>query len=255
MRSTTPTRLRTAITAFTAALLSTTGITSAVAESESPFGDAVRVADNALDTMRGGFSGSDGGMLRFRVNLETSVNGQPITSVSISNDAQGKIHGTVRNLGRTFVLQPDGSVQIKSTIPAGGTSLSVASQQGGVARTGLTAATVATLPTTVTMQIANPAQGSGISTPPPSNPSAVTITTTLVPALPSSTPSGATLVSTGLLPNGNGIMTMLQNTQSNVVINALNTLNIQISGVGKPLPHSSVALHGFSRSMNFSVRH
>jgi hypothetical protein len=247
MRSTTPTRrLRTAIAALMATVFSTATLgASAVAESESPFGDAVRVADNALDTMRGGFSGSDGGMLRFGVNLETSVNGQPITSVSISNDAQGKIHGTVRNLGRTFVLQPDGSVQIKSTIPAGGTSSSITTQNAK------SSVGVTSLPTSVTMQLSNPGPN---STPSPGNASSVIVTTTLVPTLPSSVPNGAVLASTGLLPNGNGVMTLIQNTQSNVVIHALNTLNIQISGVGKPLPHSSVALHGFSRSMNFSVR-
>jgi hypothetical protein len=249
MRSMTPTRrLRPVIAALTAALLSSTTITTAVAESESPFGDAVRVADNSLDTMRGGFSGSDGGVLRFGVNLETSVNGQPIGSVSISNNAQGKISATVKNLGRTFILQPDGTVQVKSTIPAGGTSSSAVS--GG------TSAAVTTLPTTVTMQLGNPAPGGGSSAPAPSNPPAVTVvTTTLVPALPSSAANGATLVSTGLLPSGNGIMTTIQNTRSNVVINALNTLNIQISGVGTSLPHSSAALHGFSTAINFSLRH
>ena len=247
MRSMTPTRrLRPVIAAFTAVLLSTTMITTAVAESESPFGDAVRVADNALDSMRGGFSGSDGGVVRFGVDLETSVNGQPIGSVSISNNAQGKISATVQNLGRTFVLQPDGTVQVKSTIPAGGTPSSATS--GG------TSVAVATLPATVTMQLGSPAQGS--SAPAPSNPPAVTVvTTTLVPTLPSSAPNGATLVSTGLLPNGNGIMTTIQNTRSNVVINALNTLNIQISGIGASLPHSSAAMHGFSTALNFSLRH
>src|SRR6185312_12555071 len=211
MQSMTPTRrLRPAIAAFTAALLSTTMITTAVAESESPFGDAVRVADNALDTMRGGFSSSDGGVLRFGVNLETSVNGQPIGSVSISNNAQGKISATVQNLGRTFILQPDGTVQVKSTIPAGGASSSATSGSTSVA------------------------------------------VTTLVPALPSSAPNGATLMSTGLLPSGNGIMTTIQNTRSNVVINALNTLNIQISGIGNPALRSSAA-QSFRNSLRFSI--
>ena len=248
MRSMTPTRrLRPVIAAFTAALLCTTMITTAVAESSSPFGDAVRVADNALDTMRGGFSGSDGGMLRFGVNLETSVNGQPIASVSISNNAQGKISATVQNLGRTFILQPDGTVQVKSTIPVGGASSTAASAGTSVG--------VTTLPTTVTMQLGNSGPGGGSSTTLPSKPPAVTVTTTLVPTLPSSLPNGATLVSNGLLPSGNGIMNMIQNTRSNVVINALNTLNIQISVLGPSLPHSIVALHGFGSSMNFSLRH
>lgn len=248
MRSMTPTRrLRPVIATFTAALLSTTMITTAVAESESPFGDAVRVADNTLDTMRGGFSGSDGGVVRFGVDLETSVNGHSIGSLSISNNAQGKISATLRNVGRTFVLQPDGTVQVTSTIPAGGTSSSATS--GG------TSMAVTTLPTTVTMQLGNPASG-GSSASVPTNPAAVTVvTTTLVPTLPSSAPNGTTLVSTGLLPNGNGIVTTIQNTRSNVAINALNTLNIQISGIGASLPHSSAAMHGFSTALNFSLRH
>lgn len=248
MQSMTPTRrLRPAIAAFTAALLSTTMITTAVAESESPFGDAVRVADNALDTMRGGFSGGDGGVLRFGVNLETSVNGQPIGSVSISNNAQGKISARVQNLGRTFILQPDGTVQVRSTIPAGGTSSSATSGGASLA--------VTTLPTTVTMQLGSPAPAGGSSAPLSSNPPAVTVvTTTLVPTLPSSAPNGATLVSTGLLPSGNGIMTTIQNTRSNVVINALNTLNIQISGIGNPALRSSAA-QSFRNSLRFSIRH
>src|SRR5258708_20190306 len=110
-------RFRSGIVAFTATLFSTVSIGSAIAESESPFGDAVRVADGALDTMRGGFTGNDGSMLRFGVNLETTVNGHPIASVSISNDPQGRIQPTAQNLGRTSVLQPDARVQIKPPIP------------------------------------------------------------------------------------------------------------------------------------------
>jgi hypothetical protein len=218
---------------------------SAVAESESPFGDAVRVADNALDTMRGGFSGGDGGIVRFGVNLESSVNGQPIASISISNDSHGKINASLHNLGRTFVLQPDGSVQIKSTMPAGGTSSSVTTQNA------TSSVGVTSLPTSVTMQLSSPGPN---GTPSPGNASSVIVTTTLVPTLPASVPNGAVLASTGLLPNGNGVMTLIQNTQSNVVIHALNTLNIQISGVGGSLPHSTAALHGFRNSMNFSIR-
>jgi len=239
-------RFRSAIAAFTATLFSTVSIGNAVAESESPFGDAVRVADGALDTMRGGFSGNDGSMLRFGVNLETSVNGHAIASVSISNDEHGRIHASAQNLGRTFVLQPDGSVQIKTTLPAGNAPPSVTTQQNAMSFVGVT-----TLPTSVTMQFNNP--GTSNTTQQGSS-SPVVITTTLIPTLPSSVPNGAVLASTGLLPNGNGVMTLIQNTQSNVVIRALNTLNIQISGIGSPLVRNSAALNSFRNSMRFSVR-
>ena len=239
-------RLRPAIAALMATVFSTATLgTSAVAESESPFGDAVRVADNALDTMRGGFSGGDGGIVRFGVNLESSVNGQPIASISISNDSHGKINASLHNLGRTFVLQPDGSVQIKSTMPAGGTSSSVATQNA------TSSVGVTSLPTSVTMQLSNPGPN---STPSPGNTSSVVVTTTLVPTLPSSVPNGGVLASTGFLPNGNGVMTLIQNTQSNVVIHTLNTLNIQISGIGDPALRSSAA-QSFRNSIRFSVRH
>jgi hypothetical protein len=240
-------RFRPAIAAVTATLLSTTGITTAVAESESPFGDAVRVADGALDNMRGGFAGSDGSMVRFGVNLETSVNGHPIASVSISNDANGKIHASAQNLGRTFVLQADGSVQVKTTIPAAAnTPSTVTTQQNATSSVSVT-----TLPTTVTMPLGSPVTA---NTTQQSSSSSVTITTTLVPTLPSSVSSGATLATTGLLPNGNGVMTLIQNTQSNVVIHALNTLNIQISGIGSPAARNSTALRNLTSSMRFSVR-
>src|ERR1700686_1626874 len=101
-------RLRVAIAALAAALLSMAAMGEAVAESASPFGDAARVADGALDNLRGGFATADGSMLRFGLNLETSVNGRMIASLSISNDANGNITATERNFGRTFVLQPDG---------------------------------------------------------------------------------------------------------------------------------------------------
>jgi hypothetical protein len=238
-------RLRPAVAAFTAALLSTVSIGNAVAEGESPFGDAVRVADGALDTMRGGFSGSDGSMLRFGVNLETSVNGHPIASVSISNDANGRIHASAQNLGRTFVLQADGSVQIKSTVAAAPPPAGSTSQQNGVSFVSVT-----TLPTSVTVPL-----GNSNTAPPTAAPGgAVVITTTLAPTLPSAVPNGAVLASTGLLPNGNGVMTLIQNTQSNVVIHALNTLNIQVSGMDSPLVRSGMALRSFTNSMRSSIR-
>jgi hypothetical protein len=238
-------RFRPAIAAFAATLLSTAGIGQAVAESESPFGDAVRVADGALDNLRGGFAGNDG-MVRFGVSLETTVNGQPLASVSISNDAQGRIHASAQNLGRTFVLQPDGSVQIKATIPATTSPQTVTTQPNVTSSVAVT-----TLPSSVTMTIGNPVAS---STTQQSSSSSVVVTTTLVPTLPSSVPSGTLLASTGLLPNGNGVMTLIQNTQSNVVIHALNTLNIQISGIGSPAMRNSAALRSFSSSIRFSVR-
>src|ERR1700730_18006186 len=92
-------RLRAAITAFAAALLSTAAVGEALAESASALGAAARVAEGGVDKQRGGFAPTDGSMLRFGLILETSVNGRMIASLSISNDANGKITATERNLG------------------------------------------------------------------------------------------------------------------------------------------------------------
>src|SRR5258708_19007853 len=180
-------RFRSGIVAFTATLFSTVSIGSAIAESESPFGDAVRVADGALDTMRGGLTGKDGSMLRFGVNLDTTANGHPTASVSISNDAGGRIQASAQNLGRTFVLQADGSVQIKTTIPAANTPSSVTTQQNATS-----SVAVATLPTSVTMQFNSP--GTSNTTQQGSS-SPVVIPTTLIPPLPSSLPTAAVVPS------------------------------------------------------------
>jgi hypothetical protein len=227
-----------------AILSSTAGIGEAAAESASPFGDAARVADSALDGMRGGFAGSDGSMLRFGVNLETSVNGRTIASLSISNDANGKITATERNLGRTFVLRADGSVQIRTAMHGHGHSHD-RSGDGGTRSSGL--------PSSVTVPLNDPI---AINTAQHNSASGVIVTTTLVPAVGASVATGGLLATTGLLPNGNGVVTLIQNTRSNVVIHALNTLNVQISGLGNnAFVRNSTTFRGFANSMNFSVRH
>jgi hypothetical protein len=237
-------RLRVASAALAAALLSMAAMGEAVAESASPFGDAARVADGALDNLRGGFAATDGSMLRFGLNLETSVNGRMIASLSISNDANGKITATERNFGRTFVLQADGSVQIRKTMP-GHAHPHHGAGDGGTRSSGL--------PTTVTMPLNNPV---AINATQQNSASGVIVTTTLVPVVGASVASGGLLASTGLLPNGNGVMTLIQNTRSNVVIHALNTLNVQISGLGNDaVVRSGTVAHSFANSMNLSVRH
>lgn len=231
-------RLRPAIAVFAATLLSTASVGEAAAESASLFGDSARVADAQLDTMRGGFAGSDGSLLRFGINLETSVNGHPIASLSISNDANGKITASEHDFGRTFVLKADGSVQITQTMPG---------HSGSQHYSGTGATPSGSLPTTVTVPLNNGTQNSF---------SGVIVTTTLVPAGGASISTNGLLASTGLLPNGNGVVTVIQNTQSNVVIHTLNTLNVQVSGLGNSaLVRNSTAFRGFANSMNFSVRH
>jgi hypothetical protein len=64
------------------------------------------------------------------------------------------------------------------------------------------------------------------------------------------------LASTGLLPNGGGVVTLIQNTRSNVVIHAMNTLNVQVSGLGNSaVVRNSTTFRGFANSINFSIRH
>jgi hypothetical protein len=235
-------RLRPALAAFTATLLSTASVGTAVADSGSPFGETARVADGALDTMRGGFAGDDGSMLRFGINLETSVNGHKIASLSISNDASGKITATEHNLGRTFELRADGSVQIKSTIPSDHRHSRHGSGDGRGMRSGR-------LPTTVTVPLGN-------NPPQQSSASGVIVTTTLVPTGGASISTSGLLASTGLLPNGGGVVTLIQNGRSDVVIHAMNTLNVQISGLGNAAAvRNSTTFRGFANSINFSVRH
>src|SRR6202043_2362011 len=105
------------------------------------------------------------------LNLETSVNGRMIASLSISNDANGKITATERNLGRTFVLQADGSVQIRKTMP-GHAHPHHGSGDGGTRSGGL--------PTTVTMPLNNPV---AINATQQNGASGVIVTTTLVPVV------------------------------------------------------------------------
>jgi hypothetical protein len=151
---------------------------------EAAFDPSTRLADAALGTLRGGFAGDDGGMLRFAVDLSTAVDGHPVASLSISNDANGKISASAQNLGSVLVLNGAGNVQITN-------------------------------------------QGS----------------------------TAATLVSTGLLPNGNGVMTMIQNGQSKVVINSVATLDIRLSGIGNLRLHQSAALGGLAGATRFSLHH
>lgn len=230
-----PRRLRKAIAAVSAAVVCVTTMGQATADAESPFGDAAKVADTALDTMRGGFADGSGGMVRFAVDLTTAVNGKAIASLSVSNDDHGRIHASARNAGRTFVLLPDGSVQIKPTAqPSNAPPMTVSTQQNGTS-----SVTVATTPGNNTRSQSNPP---------------VIVTTTLTPALPSTVTTGGLLATTGLLPNGNGVITLIQNTQSNAVIRVLQTLDIHVSGLGSPLFHRDTALRSFTNSMNFSVR-
>ena len=232
-------RLRPAIAVFAATLLSTASVGEAAAESASPFGDSSRVVDAQLDAMRGGFSASDGSVLRFGINLETSVNGHPIASLSISNDANGKITASEHNFGRTFVLKPDGSVQITQTMPG-----DTGSHHHHHSGTGMPSAG---LPTTLTVPLNNGTQNRA---------SGVIVTTTLVPTGGASISTNGLLASTGSLPNGNGVVTLIQNARSNVVIRTLNTLNVQVSGLGNSaVVRNSTAFRGFASSINFSVRH
>ena len=232
-------RFRPAIAVFAATLLSTASVGEAVAESASPFGDASRVTDARLDTMRGGFAASDGSVLRFGINLETSVNGHRIASLSISNDANGKISASEHNFGRTFVLKPDGSVQIRQIMPGHAGSHHHHHSGTGVPSGGL--------PTTVNVPLNDGTHNTA---------SDVVVTTTLVPTGGASISANGLMASTGLLPNGNGVVTVIQNTQSNVVIHTLNTLNVQVSGLGNSaLVRNSTAFHSFANSMNLSVRH
>jgi hypothetical protein len=167
-----------------AVLAGVAALSPAARADEARFEDSTRLADAALGALRGGFAGDDGGMLRFAVDLSTAVDGHPVASLSISNDANGKISATAQNLGSVLVLSGAGNVQITN-------------------------------------------QGS----------------------------TGATLVSTGLLPNGNGVMTMIQNGQSKVVINSVATLDIRLSGIGNPQLHQGAALGALAGAMRFSLHH
>ena len=239
-----PHRLRPAMAAVMGTVFAILPNVPADADTASPFGDAPRLADAALDTMRGGFSDNSGNMMRFAVDLQTVVNGQTISSLSISNDSQGKIHGSAKNLGRTFVLQPDGSVQVKMMSPAQSSTPAptVTTQRSGTS--------------SVTVQLVSPPPTAPTGTGGQQNgSSSMIVTTTLRPTLPSSVPVGAVLATTGLLPNGNGVMTLIQNTQSNVVIHALQNLNIQLSGLSDRLVRGGTASSGFTNSMRFSVHH
>ena len=103
------------------------------------------------------------------------------------------------------------------------------------------------LPTTVTVPLNNGTQNRA---------SGVIVTTTLVPTGGASISTNGLLASTGSLPNGNGVVTLIQNARSNVVIRTLNTLNVQVSGLGNSaVVRNSTAFRGFASSINFSVRH
>ena len=217
-----------------ATVFTAVAIAPADADSDSPFGDAPRLADAALDTMRGGFSAADGSMLRFAVNLQTVVDGQPIASLTIGNDSQGRIFASAQNLGSTVALPGDGTMVITNTLvqPAGTTT--------SIAQNGTSFVAVQVAP-----PVTSGATGSG--------PSPVVVTTTLTPALPATIPAGAILATTGLLPNGNGVVTLIQNTQSNAVITAVENLNIQLSGVGNAVLRAHAAFQSFANAMRFSV--
>lgn len=208
-------QLRRAMAGFTATVFScAVTLGPAAADSESPFGDAARVADAALGTMRGGFAGGDGQMLRFAIDLKTSVDGKTIAALSISNDDHGNIHASGKNLGRTFVLVP----MPPSTATKSSSTVTTSTPTGTVL-----SSTVTTPVSTMTGPIS-------------------TVT------------GGDLLVTTGLLQNGNGVMTLIQNSQSKVFIQTLTTLNIQLSGLGDRLVRSGTAFHSFVNAMNFSVR-
>jgi hypothetical protein len=236
------------------------GQASAADDEESPFGDAVRMADASLDKMRGGFDPGGGGLLRFAVNVTTAVNGTPIASLSIDN-LKGSFESSSTNLGRTVSINNQGNVQIQTTTPA-------------------PTAPVTGAPPTLTNN-ASVVLGSAppASTPQGSGP--VTVTTTLVPAASavvtasgtnvnssssssvlsrSSSPAftsntGALLATTELLPDGHGLLTVVQNVNSKLSINLVQTLNIQLSGVGNTLLRNGGTTRAFANSMSLSLHH
>jgi hypothetical protein len=229
-----PRPVRSTIAALMATVFTAVAIAPADADSDSPFGDAPRLADAALDTMRGGFSVADGSILRFAVNLQTVVDGQPIASLTIGNDSQGRIFASSQNLGSTVALPGDGSFLVTNTLAQATGTTTVTTQNGS---------------SLVTVQVAPPTTSGATG----SGPSPVVVTTTLTPALPASLPAGAILATTGLLPNGNGVVTLIQNTRSNAVISAVENLNIQLSGVGNAVLRANTAFHSFANAMRFSV--
>jgi hypothetical protein len=202
------------------------GQASAADDEESPFGDAVKVADASLDTMRGGFDTAGGNLLRFAVNVQTAVNGTPIASLSVDN-LKGQVEAAAVNLGRTVTINGNGNVQIQSAAFGG------AAQAGG--------------PVTITTTLMPTVSAAGTSIA-----SGRTLPTALSNVVSG---SGTLLATTTLLPDSRGLLTLVQNVNSNVAVHMVTTLNVQLSGLSGALIHNAAATRAFASSMSMSVRH
>lgn len=222
------------------------GQASAADDEESPFGDAVKVADASLDTMRGGFDGADGNLLRFAVNVQTAVNGTPIASLSVDN-LKGRVEASAVNLGRTVTVNGDGNVQIQSTafslpsVPTPTLTNQASVRLGGAAQAGGPVIITTTLMPTVSAG----GTGTGVAS--------GRISPSAASNLAGS--SGTLLATTTLLPDNHGLLTLVQNVNSNVAVHMVTTLNIQLSGLSSALIHNAAATRAFASSMSMSVRH
>jgi hypothetical protein len=225
------------------------GQASAADDEESPFGDAVKVADASLDTVRGGFATSDGGVMRFAMNLTTSVNGTRVASMSVDN-LDGNFEFSSNNLGHTVTVTNNGTVQVQSGGPQ--TQFSTASVSFGAPGQGTPVPQVNSAPVTITTTLVPASLGTATS---PGAPSPVTSATPSLSALNTAMHSNPILASTTLLPNGRGLMTVVQNVNSNVAINMVQTLNIQLHGLTNSLARSALSARAFSSSMNLSLHH
>jgi hypothetical protein len=213
-------RLQAAVSALaaTAVVVVPIGQASAAGD-ESPFGKAVQLADAELGNQRGGMAASNGQLLPFglEVDLQSEVNGKRVAEVSIQKSKDGGFQATTQNFGRTVAVesQPSQPMQITVSQGTGGSTGSAGGQNG---------------PTDAAPKVSQTGP------------------------VPSTTRTGNVLATTMLLSNGNGVMTLIQNGQSNVAIHAVQTLNIKLTGINADMLRNMATTNGFANALRASAR-